>query len=54
MTPAIEALLSELEQETPATERILAAIPNDKLGWKPHEKIYVHRSPWSSYRKKPY
>jgi uncharacterized damage-inducible protein DinB len=31
-------LLQELEQETPSTRRVLELIPQDRLGWKPHEK----------------
>jgi uncharacterized damage-inducible protein DinB len=35
---ALQALISELEQEVPATRRLLERVPEDKLGWKPHEK----------------
>jgi uncharacterized damage-inducible protein DinB len=34
----IKELLQELEQETPSTRRVLERIPEDRLGWKPHEK----------------
>jgi len=34
----IEALIRELEMETVATRRVLERVPDDKLGWKPHEK----------------
>ncbi|MFL5496529.1 MAG: DinB family protein [Gemmatimonadales bacterium] len=34
----IQELLQELEQETPSTRRVLELVPEDKLGWKPHEK----------------
>jgi len=35
---ALQALISELEQEVPATRRLLERVPEDKLTWKPHEK----------------
>lgn len=35
-----ETLLSELEQETPATQRVLERIPREHLAWKPHPKSY--------------
>jgi uncharacterized damage-inducible protein DinB len=35
---ALKALISELEQEVPATRRLLERVPEDKFGWKPHEK----------------
>jgi uncharacterized damage-inducible protein DinB len=34
----IKELLQELEQETHSTRRVLEQIPQDRLGWKPHEK----------------
>jgi len=34
----IEPLLMEMEQEAAATRRLLARVPADKLGWKPHPK----------------
>ena len=34
----IEALLNELEQEAQTTRRVLERVPNDRLGWKPHDK----------------
>jgi uncharacterized damage-inducible protein DinB len=33
----IHELLQELEQETHSTRRVLERIPEDRLGWKPHE-----------------
>lgn len=33
-----EILLPELQQEVALTEKFLKRIPEDKLGWKPHEK----------------
>jgi uncharacterized damage-inducible protein DinB len=34
----LQALLQELEQETKTTRRVLERVPEDHLGWKPHEK----------------
>ena len=34
----IEALIQELEQESQTTRRVLERVPNDRLGWKPHDK----------------
>ncbi|HTM01874.1 MAG TPA: DinB family protein [Vicinamibacterales bacterium] len=34
----IEALIQELEQEATTTRRVLERVPEDKLGWKPHQK----------------
>lgn len=33
-----EALLAEYDHEMGTTRKLLARIPEDKLGWKPHEK----------------
>ena len=33
-----EAIVAELEQEAPATRRLLEIIPEDQLTWKPHPK----------------
>ena len=33
-----EALIAEMDQEAEATRRCLERVPEDKLGWKPHEK----------------
>jgi uncharacterized damage-inducible protein DinB len=38
MTSGVEALVAELEQEAATTQRVLARVPNDQLGWKPHPK----------------
>jgi len=32
------ALLRDFDQEIPYTTKLLAAVPDDKLDWKPHEK----------------
>lgn len=34
----IPMLLKELEQEAQTTRKFLAVVPEDKFGWKPHEK----------------
>lgn len=34
----LDDLLQELEQEAHATRRVLERIPEDQLGWRPHEK----------------
>lgn len=38
MLPAAHALIAELDAETPATRRVLARVPADRLTWRPHEK----------------
>ncbi len=35
---AIETLVQELEQEAQTTRRVLERVPDDRLGWKPHDK----------------
>jgi uncharacterized damage-inducible protein DinB len=34
----INALLQELDQEAQATRRVLERVPEDRLGWKPHDR----------------
>jgi uncharacterized damage-inducible protein DinB len=34
----IDAMLQELEQEAQTTRRVLERVPEDRLGWRPHEK----------------
>ncbi|HEY0898733.1 MAG TPA: DinB family protein [Sphingobacteriaceae bacterium] len=34
----IPMLLKEMEQEAQTTRKMLERVPNDKYGWKPHEK----------------
>ncbi|HEU4828756.1 MAG TPA: DinB family protein [Gemmatimonadales bacterium] len=34
----VQELLQELEQEAPATRRVLARVPADKFAWRPHER----------------
>jgi uncharacterized damage-inducible protein DinB len=34
----IKELLQELNQEAPPTRRVLDRVPQDQLGWRPHEK----------------
>ena len=36
----IEALLQELDQEAQTTRRVLERVPEDRLGWKPHDKSW--------------
>jgi uncharacterized damage-inducible protein DinB len=36
--PIINAILGELEQESPVTLRVLERVPSDKLAWTPHPK----------------
>jgi uncharacterized damage-inducible protein DinB len=38
MLPAVDALLKELEAETPATRRVLERLPADRLEWRPHPR----------------
>lgn len=38
MSAAIEAIQAEFREEMPSVRRMLERIPNDKLGWKPHDK----------------
>jgi uncharacterized damage-inducible protein DinB len=34
----VKELLQELEQEAPATRRVLERVPADKFSWKPHQR----------------
>ncbi|HEY7057487.1 MAG TPA: DinB family protein [Vicinamibacterales bacterium] len=34
----IESLLQELDQEAQTTRRVLERVPEDRLGWKPHDR----------------
>jgi uncharacterized damage-inducible protein DinB len=36
----IDAFLGEMDQEAKTTRRVLEAVPEDKLAWKPHEKSF--------------
>ena len=38
MMRMVDPLLAELDQEAPPTRQLLARVPGDKLGWKPHAK----------------
>jgi len=38
MPPLVEPLLAELDQEAQTTRRVLDRVPEEKFGWKPHEK----------------
>jgi uncharacterized damage-inducible protein DinB len=34
----MDPIVAELDQEAATTRKVLAAVPTDKLGWKPHPK----------------
>ncbi|HXS22897.1 MAG TPA: DinB family protein [Gemmatimonadales bacterium] len=34
----IEGMLKELEEEAQTTRRVLERVPDDRLGWRPHQK----------------
>lgn len=34
----VDAFISEIDQEAPATRRLLEIVPDDKLTWRPHPK----------------
>ncbi len=36
-----QLLLAELEREAASTRKLLALVPADQLGWKPHEKSFT-------------
>ncbi|HYN07294.1 MAG TPA: DinB family protein [Vicinamibacterales bacterium] len=36
--PLIDPLLQELDREAETTRRVLERVPEDRLGWRPHEK----------------
>jgi uncharacterized damage-inducible protein DinB len=36
-----QAMLGEFEQESKITRKFLERVPQDKLGWKPHEKSHT-------------
>lgn len=36
--PIAQMILPELDQEVEATRRMLGRVPEDRLGWRPHEK----------------
>jgi uncharacterized damage-inducible protein DinB len=38
MSALIESIQSEFREEIPSVRRMLERVPDDKLGWKPHEK----------------
>jgi uncharacterized damage-inducible protein DinB len=38
MLPAAQALIAELDAETPATRRVLERIPADRFDWRPHPR----------------
>ena len=36
----VDSILTEIDQETKTTKRVLDRIPEDKLAWKPHPKAF--------------
>src|SRR5919201_4264010 len=38
--PIAQAMLQELEQEAPATQRVLERVPDAHLDWRPHPKSF--------------
>lgn len=38
MLAAAQSMIAEYQAETPATRRVLARVPADRLEWRPHEK----------------
>lgn len=44
MSKMIQALLKEMEEEAITTRKMLSRIPEDKYGWKPHEKSMTIKS----------
>lgn len=38
MAQSLESMLNEFREEAATTKRVLSRVPQDKLGWKPHEK----------------
>src|SRR5215468_5869374 len=38
MIKLLEPIISEIQQETATTRRVLERVPEDKLAWKPHPK----------------
>ena len=39
----VDPLLPEFDHEMTATRKLLERVPEDRFGWKPHEKSYVAR-----------
>ena len=40
MPSAAQALIAELDAETPATRRVLERLPETQFGWRPPEQSY--------------
>jgi uncharacterized damage-inducible protein DinB len=40
MLPAAQALIAELDAETPATRRVLERVPANRFDWRPHPKSF--------------
>ena len=41
MTTATEALLADFDREMAQTRKMLECVPEEKFGWKPHEKSFT-------------
>ena len=39
--PIVDALLPEFDHEMATTRKLLERVPDDRLGWKPHQKSYT-------------
>ncbi len=50
MPRIVDSILMELDQEAATTKRVLERVPNDKLGWKPHEKLPPPQNLWAVQR----
>jgi uncharacterized damage-inducible protein DinB len=44
MPTLVELLLPEFDAEMRSTRRVLAAVPEDKFGWRPHAKSFTMRT----------
>ena len=38
MSESIESIQAEFREEMPSVRRMLERVPQEKLGWKPHDK----------------
>jgi hypothetical protein len=44
MPTLVELLLPEFDAEMASTRKVLAAVPEDKFGWRPHAKSFTMRA----------
>jgi hypothetical protein len=49
MTTFLQSFRKELEDEAIGTRKMLALVPADKLGWKPHAKKHEIAGPCDSH-----